>query len=131
MRERRRLAIALGLVVIEAVALVVAAGWWLVRLVLAGSENLAVGLFVAAFCLGTAAVLVLAARSAGRGSRGGRSPLVAWQVLQGATSVAVLQVAQGSVAVVAWAALAVAAAVAVLLLTTPAPRVPDPPPGPG
>ena len=106
------------MVVLEAFALVAVAGWWLVRVAAAGSQNLAVGLFIAVFCLGIAAMLVVAARAVRRGRRGGRSPLVAWQLLQGATSVAVLQVAQGPVAVVGWAALGVAAVVLVVLLTT-------------
>ncbi|WP_024287580.1 hypothetical protein [Cellulomonas sp. KRMCY2] len=109
--------VALVMVMLEALALVAVAGRWLVEVVAAGSRNLAVGLFVAAFCLGVAAMLVVAARAVLRGRRGGRSPLVAWQLLQGATSVAVLQAAQGPVAAVAWVALGVATAALVALLT--------------
>lgn len=66
---------------LEVVALVVAGGAAVVDLV-AGTGRVGVGLFLAAFAWGLAAVLVACARSLVAGHRGARSPVITWQLFQ-------------------------------------------------
>lgn len=106
------------LVLAEAAALTFATLGWLAQVVAGATSATPVAGFLAAFALGIAAVLVLSARALRRGARGGRSPVVTWQLLQGATAVAVLRSGPAlPVAVVAVLALGVGAVVVGLLLT--------------
>lgn len=110
--------IAVVLVLTEAAALTFAALGWLAQVAAGTTRATPVAWFLVAFTLGIAAVLVLSARALRRGARGGRSPVVTWQLLQGATSVAVLQSGPAlPVAVVAVLVLGVGAVVVGLLVT--------------
>ena len=128
--ERRGLAVpptmvvALAVVLLESAALLLTALWFVVALVRDGSSSVGVALFLVVFVVGVAGLLGAAARSLHGGGRGGRAPVLGWQVLQGATAVAVLQVrGAGSIALwVAGASLAAAAVVVVMLLTPSAVR---------
>ncbi|EYR62668.1 hypothetical protein N866_06310 [Actinotalea ferrariae CF5-4] len=102
--------------VLEAVALVALTGWGVVQLVTGRQNAVGVVLFLVVFGLAVAAVLVGSARALWEGRRTGRAPVATWQLLQGATALAVLQ-ATGSP--VAWAVLVLSAVVFVLLLTRP------------
>lgn len=115
----RTMRVGLAVVLLEAGALVATAAWFVIELVRDGSSSVGVALFLVLFALAVAGLLAVAARSLRRGGRGGRAPVLGWQVLQGATAIAVLQVrGAGSIALmVAAGALAVAAVVVVMLLT--------------
>lgn len=120
----RTLAAGLVVVLLEALALLASAALFLVELLSSGASDVAVAVFLVLFAAGIAAALVGAARSLRRGRRGGRAPVLGWQVLQGATALAVLQVT-GAVPVAVWTAsvaLASAAVVVVLMLTPSAVR---------
>lgn len=110
----RALTVVIGAVLLEALALAVAAVGALVVLLRGGSTAPGVVLAVALFSAAVAAVLVLGARGLLAGRRWSRGPVITWQLLQGATAVTVLQ-AVGSPW--AWAALGLAALVVVLLMT--------------
>ena len=101
------------LVLLEAAALVLVGVWGVTRIGDGGSGS--VGIFLVLFTLGVAAMLVGATRALRCGRRIGRAPVAAWQLLQAATSVAVIQAGVG----VAWIPLVVALVVVVLLMTRP------------
>jgi hypothetical protein len=102
---------AVVLTALEACGLLGVALWWGVGAIggagVRGSE-----VFLAAFALGVAAVLVAAACLLARGRPGARGPIVTWQVLQAATATAVLGVPAAGV----WAVAAVVVALAVVVL---------------
>ena len=105
-------------VMLLAAALTVAALGWLVRVVAGATEGTSVAWFLVAFVMGVAGVLVLSARTLRRGARGGRAPVVTWQLLQAATAVTVLQGGPAlPVAMVAVLALVVGAVVVGLLVS--------------
>lgn len=106
-------AAALGAVV-EAALLVVGAVAWTAVLVTGGLDSPAAGVALVVLMLGLAAVLVLAARALRRGSRRARGPLVTWQLLQGATAVALLQSPDRPGGVTAGAVVAVVVALGVV-----------------
>lgn len=109
---------ALVLVLAEAAALTVAALGWLVRVVAGAVEGTSVAWFLVTFVMGVAGVLVLSARTLRRGARGGRAPVVTWQLLQAATAVTVLQGGAAlPVTMVAVLALVVGAVVVGLLVS--------------
>jgi ABC-type glucose/galactose transport system permease subunit len=109
---------AVVLVLAEAAALTFAALGWLVRVVAGATEGSSVAWFLLVFVMGVAGVLVLSARTLRRGARGGRAPVVTWQLLQAATAVTVLQGGPAlPVRVVAVLALVVGAVVVGLLLS--------------
>lgn len=109
---------AVVLVLTEAAALTLAALGWLAGVVVGAREGSSVAWFLLAFVVGVAGVLVLSARTLRRGARGGRAPVVTWQLLQAATAVTVLQGGAAlPVAVVAAGALVVGAVVVGLLLS--------------
>lgn len=116
------------LVLAEAAALTVAALGWLVQVVAGATEGSSAAWFLLVFVVGVAGVLVRSARTLRRGARGGRAPVVTWQLLQAATALTVLQGGPAlPVLVVAVLALVVGAVVVGLLLSrsavaaTPAP----------
>ncbi len=113
------LRLALAGLALEAVLLGVAAGAVLVELVGGGSASVAVSIFLVLFFLGIAAALVAAGRSLWAGRRGGRAPVVTWQILQGLLGLTLLSA--GALWVVAGGIVLVlvAATVLVLLMTRP------------
>ena len=109
---------AVVLVLAEAAALTLAALGWLVQVVAGATEGTSVAWFLLAFVVGVAGVLVLSARTLRRGGRGGRAPVVTWQLLQAATAGTVLQGGAAlPVVVVAVVALGVGVVVVGLLLS--------------
>lgn len=102
---------------LEAVLLGVAAGAVLAELVGGGSASAAVSVFLGLFFLGVAAALVAAARSLWAGRRGGRAPVVTWQILQGLVGITLLSAGQPWVVAGGIALVLVAAAVLLLLMT--------------
>ncbi|WP_225753620.1 hypothetical protein [Actinotalea sp. Marseille-Q4924] len=102
--------------VVEAVAIVVLSGWGVVQLVTGQQTAVGVVLFLVLFGLAVAATLVGSARALWEGRRTGRAPVATWQLLQGATALAVLQATS---APAAWAVLVLSVVVFVLLLTRP------------
>lgn len=102
--------------VLEAVALVVLAGWGVVQLATGLQTAVGVVVFLVLFALAVAAALVASARALWEGRRTGRAPVATWQLLQGATALAFLQ---ATASPVAWAVLVLSAVVFVLLLTRP------------
>ena len=117
-------AAAVALVALEACALLGVVVWWVVG-TLRGGDLRGSELFLAAFALGVAAVLVTAARALALGRRGARGPIVTWQVLQAATATTVVGVPGARV----WAVAAVAGSAVVVLLVL-APGVAAVRPGP-
>ncbi|MCA5892793.1 hypothetical protein LEP48_05420 [Isoptericola sp. NEAU-Y5] len=75
---------------IEAVVLCAIALLVTIELVRGGSNSTGVSIFLVAFFVGVAWVLVTATRSLWSGRRGGRAPLVVWQIMQGLVSVSLL-----------------------------------------
>lgn len=109
---------AVVLVLTEAAALMLAALGWLVQVVAGATVATSAAWFLLAFVVGVAGVLVLSARMLRRGARGGRAPVLTWQLLQAATAVTVLQGGPAlPVATVAALALVVGAVVVGLLLS--------------
>lgn len=108
------LAVALALVGLEALLLLAWAGWSVVTLV-RGTTNPGGAAFLGAFALGAAVVLVLAGRACARRRRGGRAPLMTWQLLQAAVAVTLLQAGSAW----GWLLLVPAAVVVVLLVSRP------------
>ena len=104
-----------ALVLVEAAVLVAAALWLLLSVVRGAASSASAGVGVGLFALAMAAILVLAARAVTAGRRGGRAPVLTWQLLQAATAASLLG-AGPPVATAAGGALAVAVLVAVLLL---------------
>lgn len=102
--------------VLEAVGLAALAGWGVTRLVAGAEPDVGTGVFLVAFALAVAVVLVVCARALLAGRRSGRAPVATWQLLQGATAFA-LGSATGLAA--AWVVLALSALVFVLLMTPP------------
>lgn len=115
------LRLVMGAVALEAVLLGVAAGAVLVELVGGGSGSVAVSVFLVVFFLGVAAVLLAAARTLWAGRRGGRAPVVTWQILQGLVGITLLSA--GPVWAVAGGAALVLVSAAVLLLVMSRPVV--------
>ena len=115
---------ALGVLLLEAVALAATGVWFLVELARSGASDVPLALFLVVFAAGIAAALVLAARALRAGRRGGRAPAIGWQLLQGATAVTILQVPGAHTVALwgAWTALAAAVVVLVLALTPQAVR---------
>lgn len=117
--EHRRpptlLRVLLVVVVLEAVALVVLAGQGVVAVVRGDSSAVGVTLFLVAFFLAMAAVLLLCVRALLAGRRGARAPVVTWQLLQAATAVTLIP----SGSPTAWAALGASLVVVVLMMTRP------------
>lgn len=109
---------------VEAVLLVAGGLAWTVVILTGGSDAPGAGVALVALVLGLAAVLVVAARALRRGSRRARGPLVTWQLLQGATAVALLQTPHQPGAVVAGAIAAVGIALGVVAATV-SPRATD------
>jgi hypothetical protein len=105
-----------GAAVVEAVALVGLSGWGVVQLVSGQQTAVGVVLFLVVFGLAVAAALVASARALWEGRRTGRAPVATWQLLQGATALALLQATD---APLAWAVLVLSVVVFVLLLTRP------------
>ena len=120
----RALAVALGVLLLEAAALAATSVWFLVELIRSGASDVPLALFLVVFAAGIAATLVFAARALQAGRRGGRAPAIGWQLLQGATAVTVLQVPDVQTGALwgAWTALAAAVVVVVLALTPRAVR---------
>jgi hypothetical protein len=114
-------AVALAVVgaAIEAAGLGAAALVWVVTLVTRGSTVLGAALALVVAVVGLAAVLATGAAALRRGSRRARGPVITWQLLQGATGVAVIQVPgrPGWLATGAVAAVVLACAVAGALVT--------------
>lgn len=113
----RALVVVSALVLTEAVVLVGVALWSTIGLVTEGSAALGVALFLILACLGVAAALVAAERALRAGRRGGRAPVVTWQLLQAATGLTIGSAASGPLGSAAWVALAVALVVVVLMMT--------------
>lgn len=80
----------LTIVGLEAAAMVVFAGAVLVELVGGGSTSVGVSVFVVAFFLGLAWLLLGCARALWRGNRRGRAPVAGWQVFQGIIGISLL-----------------------------------------
>lgn len=108
------LTVALALVGLEALLLVAWAAWSVVSLV-RGTPNPGGAAFVGVFALGAAAVLVLAGRACARGRRGGRAPVITWQLLQVAVALTLVQAGSPW----GWFLLAPAVVVTVLLVSRP------------
>jgi hypothetical protein len=102
---------------IEVLLLVAAAAMVGVELVRGASNSVAVSVFLVLFFLGLGWLLVVACRALWAGRRGGRAPVVVWQIMQGLVGVSLFT------AGAAWAVLAgigllvVAAAVLVAVMT--------------
>jgi len=112
------------LVLVEAAVLAGLGLWWLVVLVVGDVQDVGVALFLIGFTLAVAAGLAAGGRALLHGRRGARAPVVTWQLLQGATAVAVLQGTATSPAgeTTLWLArlaILVAAAIVVLMLSRP------------
>lgn len=110
------LLVAVGLILLEAVALVVVTGVSVVSLVRGDAALPGPMVFFAVFCLLVAAVLVQASRALLAGRRWARSPVITWQVLLGVMAVGWLGV---EVTAAATAVLVVAVAVTAALLLPP------------
>lgn len=122
-RPRTLLALVV-LVLVEAAVLAGLGLWWLVVLVVGDVQDVGVALFLIGFTLAVAAGLAAGGRALLHGRRGARAPVVTWQLLQGATAVAVLQGTATSPAgeTTLWLArlaILVAAAIVVLMLSRP------------
>ncbi|WP_166849953.1 hypothetical protein [Isoptericola sp. BMS4] len=102
---------------IEGLVLVVMAVVVALELVRGESGSVGVSIFLVLFFLGMAAVLVAATRSLWGGRRGGRAPLVVWQVLQGLVGVSLLAGGVAWAVVAGLGLLAVSATVLVALMT--------------
>ncbi|GAA1989145.1 hypothetical protein GCM10009718_28440 [Isoptericola halotolerans] len=107
----------LGIVGLEALAMIVFAGAVLVELVGGGSTSLGVSVFIVLFFLGLAWLLLGCGLAVRRGRRRGRTPLAGWQVFQGIIGLSLLT-AGTSAAVVGGLALVLLAAVALCGLMT-------------
>lgn len=102
---------------IEGLVLVVMAVVVALELVRGESGSVGVSVFLVLFFLGMAAVLVAATRGLWGGRRGGRAPLVVWQVLQGLVGVSLLAGGVAWAVVAGLGLLAVSATVLVALMT--------------
>ena len=83
----------------------------LVELVTGRAQSVGVSLFLVAFALGVATLLVASARGLLQGRRWARSPVATWQILQVVVTVSSLQVG-----VTPWVVVALVLALAVLVL---------------
>lgn len=120
----RSLVAVVVLVLAEAVVTAGLGLWWLFVLIVGDVREVAVALFLVVFALAVAAGLALGGRALLRGRRGARAPVITWQILQGATAVAVLQGTATSPAgeTTLWlarVAIIVSAAIVVLMLSRP------------
>jgi hypothetical protein len=77
-------------IVIEVVLLVGAAGAVGLEAVRGASNSVAVSVFLVLFFLGLAWLLVGSCRALWAGRRGGRAPIVVWQIMQGLVGVSLL-----------------------------------------
>lgn len=116
------------LVVLEAAAFLGLAAAWTADVVRGAATMPAASLFLAAFGVGIALLLLFAARGLWRGRRWARSPVIMWQIL-----LAVLAVGWLGAEQTVWAAivLVVAIAVGVGLLLPPVVAATVPPQGAG
>lgn len=100
-------------IAVEVLLLVAAAVLVGLELVRGASNSVAVSVFLILFCLGLGCLLVASCRALWAGRRGGRAPVVVWQIMQGLVGVSLLT------AGATWGVLAgvglLAVAVAVLL----------------
>ncbi|HEY3438938.1 MAG TPA: hypothetical protein VGK35_14730 [Actinotalea sp.] len=114
------LRVGVAVILVEAAALVAGAVWGLVVLVTGQALDVAILVSLVVCALLLALVLAGTAGALVRGRRGARAPALAWQVLQGATALAILQAGAGGTT--RWAAVVVltAAAVGAVLVLTPA-----------
>jgi len=100
-------------IAVEVLLLVAAAVLVGLELVRGASNSVAVSVFLILFCLGLGWLLVASCRALWAGRRGGRAPVVVWQIMQGLVGVSLLT------AGATWGVLAgvglLAVAVAVLL----------------
>ena len=105
----------------EALALLAGALWGVVVMATGSATDVGIAAAVVVFALLLCAAVLASARGLWRGRRAARAPAVGWQVLQGATAAALLQVAGLGAGLVVAAGLALAMAVTVVgLLLTPA-----------
>ena len=120
-RPPRALDVVLVGVLIEAAGLAAGVVWAAADLVRGRSEAPAASIVLAVFLAGTAAAVVAAARSLRRGARRARGLIVTWQLLQAASGLTLLGVADPPAAL-PWAAGAaiVVAGVVVAAALTPA-----------
>ena len=109
-RPRALTALLVG-VALEALALAVGGVLVLVELVTGRAQSVGVSLFLVAFALGVATLLVASARGLLQGRRWARSPVATWQILQVVVTVSSLQVG-----VTPWVVVALVLALAVLVL---------------
>jgi len=103
-------------IAIEVLLLVVAAALVGLELVRGASNSVAVSVFLVLFCLGLGWLLVVACRALWAGRRGGRAPVVVWQIMQGLVGVSLLTAGAlwGVLAGVGLLAVAVAVLLAVM-----------------
>jgi len=104
-------------VCLEAVLLVGLAVMIAVELVRGASDSVGVSIFLVAFFAGVAWALVAATRALWSGRRGGRAPLVVWQIMQGLVGVSLLTSGPLWAVLGGVVLLLVAAAVLVALMT--------------
>lgn len=107
------LLVVVAMVALQAIALVVGAGWGVIEVVAGRVSSVPVALVLVALLGGIAAVLVVAARALIRGSRFARSSLVAWHLLALATLAAL---AEATGLTLLWVATVVPAAAVVAAL---------------
>ena len=134
-RSERGRTWAAGLVLVESVALLGAAGL-LIVLAIRGRLSTTTDpwptavlvLLAVALALGLAA----AARSLAHGGRGGRAPVITWQLLQAATAITLLGAPAARIGAVVALVLALAVLAAVVVAGPPSPDAPVTrvPPGP-
>ncbi len=110
----RALDVVLAGAVVEAGALGVGVGWAAVDLVRGRSEAPGASIVLAAFLVGVAAALVAAARALRRGARRARGLVVTWQLLQAASGLTLLGVADPPAALPWLAAASIVLAVVVM-----------------
>lgn len=113
-RRPRVLALVAVGVLVEVAALTAGAAWSVAAALTGRATSAGVAAFVGVFALGVGAALVAAVRALRRGSRGARGPLATWQLLQAATGLTLLGVADAPAVVPATGVAAVALAAVVL-----------------
>lgn len=106
-----------ALVLVEAAVCVLLAVWGVVDLVRGVTTAPGVAVFLVVAGLAVAAVLVASVRALRAGRRGGRAPVVTWQLLQAATALTLVGALPSPAVWAAWAALAVAVVVVVGMMT--------------
>ena len=114
-RPPRTLDVVLAGAVLEAGALGAGVVWAVVDLARGDVDTPAAGIVLALFLAGVAVAVVAAARSLRRGARRARGPVVTWQLLQAASGLTLLGVADPPAGLPVAAGGAVALAVGVLV----------------